>query len=416
MASWFCYIYGKLCVGRILAAVTLLGLSWDAAVPARADDGPTKRNPAPASAAKHVAGGNASSETMYTVTYSVADILSQIQDERRLNAEDAKEFLGNRVKGPPVLQSALDRLRRVRIEEPQWLELEERLVVTANQAGHEQITAMLAAFRKFGVAEYAISVRFITMTEEQALQEFPDSTSSALTTNENQATNSEAAPLVSEIPPVYDGTTAFKSRTIIEDDSPMRFRVLDKDALAKLLELVHRNSRSNTLETPGVTTYNGQTASVSDTCRSQFVVGANLLSSGEHELKTREVTEGTSMLFRPAAEPNGDIRLDFATSFTKIENVTKEVLKIAPDREIALQIPKVATCQVDGGVMLKPGQSLMFGGVKRLSEGRSESLTDKLLGRTTKREVQQLIVILRVEPFEVPNHAAARVASAANRK
>ena len=33
------------------------------------------------------------------------------------------------------------------------------------------------------------------------------------------------------------------------------------------------------------------------------------------------------MHFRPAAEPNGDIRLDFAASFTKIESVTKEVLE-----------------------------------------------------------------------------------------
>ena len=91
---------------------------------ARADDAPTKRNPAPASAAKHVAGENTASETMYTVTYAAADILSQIQDERCLNAEDAKEFLGNRVKGPPVMQSEFDPTRpsRVRIEEPRWLQ------------------------------------------------------------------------------------------------------------------------------------------------------------------------------------------------------------------------------------------------------------------------------------------------------
>jgi hypothetical protein len=98
MASWLRYVDGKLCCGRILLAVTLLGVSLNAAVPARADDGPTKRNPASASAVRHIAGDNRSSETMYTVTYAVADILSQIQDERRLNAKDAKEFLRNRVR------------------------------------------------------------------------------------------------------------------------------------------------------------------------------------------------------------------------------------------------------------------------------------------------------------------------------
>ena len=415
MASWSCCIDGKLRAGWILVAVTLLGVSWGAAVPARADGGPTKRIPAPPSAAEHVAGDNTSSETLYTVTYSVADVLSRIQEERRLNAEDAREFLGNRVKGPPVMQVAFDRQRLVRIEEPQWLE--ERLVVVANQAGHEQISVMLAAFRKFGVAEYAISVRFVTMSEELALEAFPDSTSSALTTNEDQASRSEAVTVAAEIPPIHDHTTAFKARTIIEDDSPTRFRVLDNDALTKLLELANSDRRSNVLYAPQITTYNGQTASVSDIARSQFVVGANLRASGGHELKTKDVNEGTSMHFRPIAEPNGDIRLEFAASFTKIENVTKEVLKIAPDKEIALQIPKVATCQVDGGAVLKPGQSLMFGGVKRLSEGRSESWTDRLLGRPPKREVQELVLILRVEPFEVPHHhAAARVASVPDRK
>lgn len=407
MGSWLRCVDGKLFVGRVLIAATLLGLSWDAAVPARADDGPTDRHSASALVANRVTGSAAPSETIYTVSYPAADILSQIQNERHLNAEDAKEFLRNRVKGPPLLKSDFDQQRPVHIEnDPQWLE--DKLVVIANHAGHEQVLAMLEAFRKFGIAEYAIWVQFITMTEEQALEAFPDSTSSLLTTNQNHATGPEDAPLVSEIPPVYDGVTAFRARTIIEEDSTMRFRVLDKDALAKLIESVNSNRLSNILNAPLVTTFSGQTASLRDLSHSQFVVGANLPPSGGHELKTRDVTEGTSVLFRPVAEPNGDIRLDFAASFTKIESVTKEVLKIAPDKEIALQIPKVATCQVDGGVVLKPGQSLMFGGVKRLSEGRSISIVDKLLGRPPKREAQLLILILRVDPFELPNHATAR--------
>ena len=53
----------------------------------------------------------------------------------------------------------------------------------------------------------------------------------------------------------------------------MRFRVLDNDALAKLLELVNSNRRSNILYAPQITTYNGQTASLSDIARSQYVVG-----------------------------------------------------------------------------------------------------------------------------------------------
>ncbi len=126
---------------------------------------------------------------------------------------------------------------------------------------------MLAAFRKFGVAEYAIAVRFVTMTEEQALKAFPDTTSSLLTSSQNPSTGSEAAPLVSEIPPVYNGQPAVRARTIIEEDSTMRFRVIDKDALAKLLEAANADRRTNVLEAPLLTTYNEQTASL---CRSKW--------------------------------------------------------------------------------------------------------------------------------------------------
>jgi hypothetical protein len=409
MVSWLRCVNGKLCAGRILLAVTLL-VSWNSSVTAQADDGPPKRNLASAAAAKQVAGDAAVSDPLYVVTYEAADILSQIQAERRLDAAGAKDFLRDRVKGPPVLQLNCDQHHRGRVEDnPRWIE--EKLVVVANQPGHEQVLAMLESFRKFGVAEYAVSVRFITMTAELAQKAFPDSTSSALTTNQSQASSSEATPLAADIPPVHDGTPTLKVRTIVEEESPMRFRALDKDAAAKLLEAVNSDRRSHVLEAPLVTTFNGQTASVSDVARSRFVVGANLRPSGEYEPKTREVTEGTSMRFRPVAEPNGDIRLDFAATFTKIENVTDEELQIAPDKKIALRIPKVATCQVDGGAMLKPGQSLIFGDVKRLSEGRSASWLDKLLGRPPKREMQYLFVILRVEPFEIPRPAAAQGSS-----
>lgn len=401
MMSWLRCVEEKLSLRRTLATVTLLGLVW-IAIPVQAADRPAARRSAKTSVTNPPKSDSAPSEPIYTVTYSAADIISKIQEERQLNAEDAKEFLRNRVKGPPVLQKNFDQHQRdIRIEnDPQWLE--DNLVVIASRAGHEQVYAMLSAFRKFGVKEYAISVRFITMTEEQALEAFPDSTSSLLTSIQNPSTDLESAPVVSEIPPVYDGQPTVRARTIIEEDSTTRFRVIDKEALTKLIAAVHADRRTNDLEAPLVTTYNEQTASLSDTCRSQFTVGANLLPSGGHELKTKTVTEGTSMHFRPIAEANGDIRLDFAASFTKIDKVTKEVLKLTPDKETVLQIPQVATCQVDGGVVLKPGQSLMFGGIKRLSEGRSESTLDKLLGREPKREMQLLIVIMQVEPFHLP--------------
>lgn len=375
-------------LGRSWVAIVILGVTW-AALPA-------------------IAGDVAPADALYTVTYKVDDILSEIRSARHLEAAESKDYLEERVKGPAVAQLDWPKQKEVRFGEMRCRD--EDLTVVANRAGHEQVEAMFAAFRQFGEAEYVISVRFITLSDARMRDIFPDATSTLLTSHQNPPSSSEPVmPAVAEIPVDRAGNVAARSRTVIEEDAPMRLRVLDRDDEAKLIRLVESDRRSNMLIAPKVTTFNGQTASVSDIIRTRFVVGANVLPSGEREPKTQEVAEGTSMQFRPHAEPGGDIRLDFAASFTKIEKVTTENVKLESGCELTLQIPMVATAQIDCGVLLKPGQSLIVGNIKRLAESRSISWTDKLLGRPPKVEPQELALILSVEPFELPNRAAAKV-------
>jgi type II secretory pathway component GspD/PulD (secretin) len=179
--------------------------------------------------------------------------------------------------------------------------------------------------------------------------------------------------------------------------------VLDRESEAKLLKLVASDRRSNVLEAPRITTFSGQTASASDIAYSQFVVGETLLPCGKRELKTRDVAEGTTIQVRPVAESNGDLGLSFSASFSRIAQVTCENRKIAPDRELVLRIPHVSTVCIEGRVALKPGQSLVLGGVKGFAEAMEVSSTDKSPdGRLDpkKREVQpvELVVLVRVEP------------------
>ncbi len=408
------------CFGRILAVAALLSVSWQAAVPARADDGATPRPSASAPAAERVAGHAAASEKSYVVSYPVADILSEVRNQRHLDAAGARDFFNGRVKGPPVMQCDMAQKCRAHFDEPQWRD--EDLVVVANQAGHAQISAMLAAFRKFGVAEYSINIRFVALPEEQARKAFSDSASSIPTANRDASSSSDAgSPVVSEIPQERHGAAMVRARTAVEANSPLRFRVLDRDSEMKLLKFVDSDRRGrrvqpNVLDAPMITTFSGQTASVSDIAHSQFVVGTTLLPSGKREPKTRDVSEGTSIHLRPIVDPKGDVRLEFAASFSRIEQVTTENLKIAPDSELALRIPKVSTVCIDGGVSLKPAQSLILGSVKGFAEARTVSLMDKWFGcwiRPEKCAVQplDLIVLLRVEPFEPPNPVTARVSS-----
>jgi hypothetical protein len=357
-----------------------------------------------------LAGEAIPANALYPITYKVEDILSELQSARYLEAAEARDYLEVRVKGPAVAQLDWPKQREVRFGEMRCRD--EDLTVVANRAGHEQVEALFAAFRQFGEAEYVIFVRFITLSDARMRDIFPDATSTLLTSHQNPPSSSEPVmPAVAEIPVGREGNVAARSRTVIEEDAPMRLLVLDRDDEAKLIRLVESDRRSNMLIAPKVTTYSGQTASLFDIIRTRFVVGANVLPSGEREPKTQEVAEGTSMQFRPHAEPGGDIRLDFAASFTKIEKVTTENVKLDSGREMTLQIPMVATARIDCGVLLKPGQSLIVGNVKRLAESRSISWTDQLLGRPPKVESQELALILSVEPFEIPNRAAAKVAA-----
>jgi hypothetical protein len=130
--------------GRFWAAMAIMGGSWAAVLPALA----VEAIPA---------------DALYTVTYKVDDILSEIRSARHLEAAETKDYLEERVKGPAVAQLDWPKQREVRFGEMRCRD--EDLTVVANRAGHEQVKAMFAAFRQFGEAEYVISVRFITLSD-----------------------------------------------------------------------------------------------------------------------------------------------------------------------------------------------------------------------------------------------------------
>jgi len=265
------------------------------------------------------------------------------------------------------------------------------------------------AFGKLGVTEYSITLRFIAIAEEQTRKALGDSTCSLLTTKPAPPASSGAgSPVAAEIPLEHHGPAWARARTVVEKDSPIWFRVLDRESEAKLLKLVDSDRRSKVLDAPRITTFSGQTASVSDIAHTPFVVGETVLPSGKREPTTRDVIEGTTLHLRPVAASHRDLGLSFSASFSRMEQVTGEHLKIAPDRERVLQIPHVSTLCIEGSVSLKPGQSLLLGGAKGFAEATEVSSTDKLLGGRLlpkQRAVQplELIVLVRVEAFRLPS-------------
>ena len=214
----------------------------------------------------------------------------------------------------------------------------------------------------------------------------------------------------------HEGTHVARAQLLIEKDSPMRFRIVDKEQGEKLLDRCMADKRSNMLQAPKVTVFSGQTALVSDTSKSPFVVGVKPVVGAfatAYQPQIRVVSEGTTLQLRPVAERSGAVRLDFAASFSKIQDVGTATFNRTPTSGVTIQVPKVATVRMEGGAALKPGQWLLLSGsdiTDQMTESKVApvSWVDWLAGGCKQQEpheTQSLIMMLRAEKLATdPQH------------
>ena len=187
---------------------------------------------------------------------------------------------------------------------------------------------------------------------------------------------------------------------------------MDKEQGEKLINRCMADKRSNMLQAPKVTVFNGQTALVSDTSKSPFVVGVKPVVGAfatAYQPQIRVVSEGTKLQLRPVVERSGAIRLDFAAAFPKIQEVETATFNRTPSGGVTIQVPKLATVRMEGGAALKPGQWLLLGG-SDIPEQMTEfkvapvSWIDWFEGGCKQQEpheTQSLIMILRAEKLVI---------------
>jgi general secretion pathway protein D len=250
-------------------------------------------------------------------------------------------------------------------------------VVGATNAGHKRAADALDALRKFGTSDQiAIEVRFVTLSDKLFQEVLPESTMSSLNVDEAGLADSDAVQPAAFDRPLgsQEGAHVVRAQLLIEKDSPMRFRIVDKEQGEELIDRCRSDKQSNMIQAPKVTVFNGQTACVSDTCQTPFMVGVNPVGPEPHQPQIRVISEGTRLQFRPIADQSGVIHLDFSATFSQIQKVeTISVSRNAggvetvsfsrtPTDGTAIQIPKVATIRVEGGASLKPGQWLLLSG------------------------------------------------------
>lgn len=301
-----------------------------------------------------------------------------------------------------------------------------RLVVQTSEAGHRQVRETFETLQKYGPAEIALDVRFITLDEEVLKAMLADPTTALTSMPEPSAVNSLSLQGCEGDRPLahHEGTQVAPAKCMVEQDTPLRYRVMENEEGRKWLDRRQDDSRSNILQAPRAIVLNGQTANVTDTSQTPFVVGMKEITGAQtahrravtaRAPQIRVVSEGTTLQLRPLADRTGTIHVDFAATFSKIRKVETVTIGGEVSGKVSLQVPEVATLRLEGGAALKSGQWFILVGAKaeENASGEPEPATvwERLLGGGTRSQAhrpQQLVLMLRAEKLPQP---AAKVAS-----
>ncbi len=301
------------------------------------------------------------------------------------------------------------------------------LVVSQTQEVHEQIADLLAQLRKLQDLQVTIEVRFITLEDD-----FFERIGVDFQFNIPTATSVPNPPPVAGPPPSYGpvspsavvGLDPSGLQTTLQDlqyryggfgkavpqfggfdatsAATFGFAILSDIQAFFLVQAAQGDSRTNVLQAPKVTLYNGQQATVSDTTQEPFVVSV-IPVVGDFAAAQQPVivvlSEGTSLTVQAVVSNDRRfVRLTVVPFFSNIGNVstftftgsTSSTTKSSESSNqtdqsssnsnendsantaTTVQLPQFSFVTVTTTVNVPDGGTVLLGGIKRLSEGRAE--------------------------------------------
>ncbi len=323
------------------------------------------------------------------------------------------------------------------------------LVISTTQEVHQEVADLLEQLRRLQDLQVTVEVRFITLADnffERIGVDF----------DFNIDDNVTVTPLEDEGPSVTIGLDPVASAAtgvpVPTADLDLQFRqggfnsavpqfggfdansaanfgfaILSDIEVFFLLQAAHGDDRSNVMQAPKVTLFNGQNAFVSDQSQTPFVTSI-IPVVGDFAAAQQPVivvlSEGTSLSVQAVVSSDRRfVRLTLVPFFSRIGEVREftfdgktttnsgsAVLDASGDNQIStdnvqtttegttVQLPTFAFTSVSTTVSVPDGGTVLLGGIKRLSEGRNERgvpLLEKLpyinrlfknvgIGRTTQ--------------------------------
>lgn len=306
-----------------------------------------------------------------TTIYKVSDLLAQFQKEQHASADEARAallpLLTSTVPGPWE-SSDSDSAKCA----ASWAA--EGLLIRQTKEGHKQIDKQLQFWKEFGFQKLAIEVRMLSASAKvmdtnpanwqviDAGAEFDAADSLAKSTSDAES---------------------FRSRveSVIEKTHPAMFAILDESAAARLLTEAQGDARSNVLQAPKITLYNGQSSRVEDLAKRPFVVAVRQVGEDSHEPLIRVVEVGSKLRLRPKLARNGSVEIDFGLTMSDVRSVETFDLPTSRPPKITVQVPEVATIRIESTVSMKVDQTLV---IRILQPGENNSQSMWVLVKVRK--------------------------------
>ena len=295
------------------------------------------------------------------------------------------------------------------------------LVVSQTQDVHERIVDLLEQLRRLQDLQVTIEVRFIILNDDFFERigidfDFNIQNNSGVTRAETLQQPYDGPNVVIGLDPLGTPTLGlevpFSNRSFIgsrpqfggftpDAASTVGFAILSDIEAFFLIEASQGDTRSNVLQAPKVTLFNGQQAFVSDTSQRPFVTSVIPVVgdfAAAHQPVVTVLSEGTSLSVQAVvSQDRRFIRLTLVPFFSQIGDVdtftfngttTSDTGTTAVDPSddqstvsnnqrtatsgTTVQLPTFSFTTVNTTVSVPDGGTILLGGIKRLTEGRNE--------------------------------------------
>ncbi|MBP85394.1 MAG: general secretion pathway protein GspD [Planctomycetaceae bacterium] len=290
------------------------------------------------------------------------------------------------------------------------------LVISQTQDVHEQIADLLEQLRRLQDLQVTIEVRFITL-QDDFFERIGVDFDFDIDDNVQQLPSDDSGPSVS-IGLDPDGTpTADMDFSFVQDSfgatapafggfnagnaANFGFAILSDIEAFFLIQAATGSDRSNVLQAPKVTLFNGQAASVSDVSQRPFVTSLIPVVgdfAAAHQPVIVVLSEGTSLGVQAVVSSNRRfVRLTLVPFFSQIGDVDTFTFAgetttntgsntVDPNGEptggvnnaqtttqgTTVQLPTFSFTTVSTTVSVPDGGTVLLGGIKRLREARNE--------------------------------------------